>query len=474
MSPIGWEVAPTVQNRRRPDGNGVNRTRHPTALISFSIQVPNKMSRWSLVVVVLFALMAGCSKFHHRPSGVTGSAVWVDGVFIDCEVEASMKADRCTVFGDKTGAILADGLFVLDSSKGPASRAELRYAAFRDRTIFLVDARTLSLLLASERDPTNRRIMDSLKRISSAAHGQPVDCGKTPTNNPDEKAGECAVHAFESRRPFYVRYYVPGTIYDYSYGLAGDSNGNVFEVAYNGKGINKLGLSKKTQLSEDGQLAVMPCPKPTSVIKTGEGTVACALPVTKQGQSGLVQQIPIDTSICEIATNPWAFNNKIVRVHGHVSGNFEYSEIEGDGCDQSIWFAYGDSSGPPGLAAYVAGGAMPGGENDEGGRTAPVDVKLIRDSNFRKFERLMVARVKADARSEKVNPDHPVFHRVTATFIGRIDGVTPEIHAAHLKRSPMDRADYLGFGQMGLFDAQLVVQSVEGDAVLGLEKGGSN
>jgi hypothetical protein len=29
----------------------------------------------------------------------------------------------------------------------------------------------------------------------------------------------------------------------------------------------------------------------------------------------------------------------------------------------------------------------------------------------------------------------------------------------------MDKADYLGFGQMGLYDAQLVVISVESDAV---------
>src|SRR6266852_4799636 len=31
----------------------------------------------------------------------------------------------------------------------------------------------------------------------------------------------------------------------------------------------------------------------------------------------------------------------------------------------------------------------------------------------------------------------------------------------------MDRADFLGFGQMGLFDAQLVIQSVKDDAVCG-------
>jgi hypothetical protein len=53
-----------------------------------------------------------------------------------------------------------------------------------------------------------------------------------------------------------------------------------------------------------------------------------------------------------------------------------------------------------------------------------------------------------------------------ATFIGRIDGVPDDVHAFHLKRKDMNRADFLGFGQMGLFDGQFVVQSVEQDAVL--------
>ena len=78
----------------------------------------------------------------------------------------------------------------------------------------------------------------------------------------------------------------------------------------------------------------------------------------------------------------------------------------------------------------------------------------------------MTAAIKADARSAKSHADELVFHRVTATFVGRIDAVSPEIHAAHLKRSPTDRPDYKGFGQMGLFDAQLVVQFVENDAIM--------
>ncbi|PYU28542.1 MAG: hypothetical protein DMG32_02325 [Acidobacteria bacterium] len=52
-------------------------------------------------------------------------------------------------------------------------------------------------------------------------------------------------------------------------------------------------------------------------------------------------------------------------------------------------------------------------------------------------------------------------YRVTATFIGRIDGVSKEIHAAHVKRSSRNPVDGKGFGHMGMFDAQIVVQSVE-------------
>jgi len=53
------------------------------------------------------------------------------------------------------------------------------------------------------------------------------------------------------------------------------------------------------------------------------------------------------------------------------------SEIEGDGCDQSIWFAYGDTSGPPGLAAYVAGGAK--SQNRREG-CAPAEVVRVESS----------------------------------------------------------------------------------------------
>lgn len=52
-------------------------------------------------------------------------------------------------------------------------------------------------------------------------------------------------------------------------------------------------------------------------------------------------------------------------------------------------------------------------------------------------------------------------YRVAATFTGRVDGVSKQVHEAHRKRSSGDQIDGKGFGHMGMFDAQIVVQSIE-------------
>lgn len=54
---------------------------------------------------------------------------------------------------------------------------------------------------------------------------------------------------------------------------------------------------------------------------------------------------------------------------------------------------------------------------------------------------------------------------MTATFIGRIDAVSNEVHE-YLQKQPVDRRLMLGFGQLGAFEAQLTLQSVEDDAKL--------
>jgi hypothetical protein len=424
-----------------------------------------KMRLPNLIRIGALVCLSGCSKYHHRPGNVPSSAIWVDGTFIVCSIETEAKANRCTVYKDDSGEILADGLFVLNSTGRAAESAALDYAAFGKRKIYLANTGILVPFVPSERDPANRLIHETLVKFATHGTGEVVDCGKSPMTPIAHEVAACGMDAFAEKKAFYLRYDLSLAERFQSYGLASDGKGDVAEVIYNSEGLLKIAFPKRSQLFGENHVAVTPCPKPVVLVKTETGELACALPPSKEDSFLAEQQKPADTTLCEIADNPSAFNNKLVRVRGHVSVNFEYSTVEGDGCSNGLWFTYGDGSGPPGLAAYVMGGAQPGAEDADGTYVPPIKVKLVRDSNFAKFQRMMVAAVNADSRAAKSSPNEYVYHRVTATFVGRIDGVSPEIHAFHLKKSPMDKADYLGFGQMGLYDAQLVVKSVESDAV---------
>jgi hypothetical protein len=140
--------------------------------------------------------------------------------------------------------------------------------------------------------------------------------------------------------------------------------------------------------------------------------------------------------------------------------------LSGDGCQQALWFSYGEDGGPPTLAAYVGGGARPGSEDPEGRLILPAPITLVRDSKLKRFEEQTVAMARADADYEKKHPNQYVSHCVTATFIGRIDAVSSEIHEFRKKQKTHEPPDYLGFGQMGLYEAQLIVQSVVDNAEL--------
>jgi len=183
-----------------------------------------------------------------------------------------------------------------------------------------------------------------------------------------------------------------------------------------------------------------------------------------QGDTKDARSKPIETTVCKIMENPSAFNNKLVKVRGYVSVSFEYSMLRAEGCADVLWFAIGDASGPPGLVATVNGSGRPGGKNSKGVPVKPIPVKLVRDSSYEKFEHYMTVKAEdkpcLDLMAEPTPPDCDV-HQVTATFIGRVDSVSKKIHAAHLKRPSSDNPDFKGFGQMGMFDAQFVLQSVE-------------
>jgi hypothetical protein len=190
-------------------------------------------------------------------------------------------------------------------------------------------------------------------------------------------------------------------------------------------------------------------------------------PLTRGQQTATKQpQAPIETSVCKIVNDPSAYNNKLVKVRGHVWANFEYSILVGEETCPAlgVWFAFADGSAAPELIATVTGNGTPGGRNSNGRATPPIAVRLVRDANLEELEHYWALSAKGAACTD--GPRAPVIpdcttYRVTATFIGRVDGVSKEVHAAHLKRASQGRADFKGFGLMGMFDAQIVVQSVE-------------
>jgi hypothetical protein len=315
-------------------------------------------------------------------------------------------------------------------------------------------------------DAPDRVFTDRLKTISAQKGGHAIDCGITTANHPENSVAVCGQTAFEQHTPFFLGYETLFRDLAFAYGMAGDAKGGVFVMSYQGRGYPPVPLNRHMQLMDDNHTRVMECFKPVTLEITARGLLACTTPVNQEESEKAAGQKPLDTTVCTVLANPAAFNNKIVRIRGHYSGNFEYSELSGDGCDgSSLWFGYGGGSGPPNLAAYASTGNInPGSEDSEGRRVLPVPVNLIRDSKFERFEKA----VRSFPSNHGVVPliggaPEPKF--VTATFIGRIDAVSTEVHE-FLKKQPAERRIGLGFGQMGQFEAQFILQSVEDDATM--------
>jgi hypothetical protein len=250
-------------------------------------------------------------------------------------------------------------------------------------------------------------------------------------------------------------------IYDepvqWGYGLAGDAAGNVFAVTYHDRGFPPIALNRHMQLMDDNHNRVTECIKPITLSTTPRGLLACVTPVNQEQSDEAAHQKPVDTTICAILADPPAFNNKVVRIRGRYSGNFEYSELSGDGCSGSLWLAYAGGGGPPNLAAYVSMSNMLGSEDSDGKRILPVPVVLVRDSKLERFNAL----VRMNTGRYGPSTDQ----RVTATFIGRIDAASKEVHD-YLQKQLLEKRIGLGFGQMGSFEAQFTLESVEDNAAL--------
>jgi hypothetical protein len=232
-----------------------------------------------LVSICLSTVLSACGGSHVRPANVPPSAVWVDNTFIDCSTDPKSGANRCTVYKDGTGDILADGLFSPKNSHAALDKSELRYAAYGDGTIFLQDARVLVLWAASERDPSNLVNSKRLRAVAGNGTTEAIDCRKVAASGSAETSADCVLRAFAQKRAFYVSYYRQ-YVKSFGYvGLAGDAQGNVYGVEYYGYPWREGGWPRTSELFDGNHTVVLPCPKPVVLAKTFDGQLTCARPV---------------------------------------------------------------------------------------------------------------------------------------------------------------------------------------------------
>jgi hypothetical protein len=142
----------------------------------------------------------------------------------------------------------------------------------------------------------------------------------------------------------------------------------------------------------------------------------------------------VDTTVCDVAKEPAAFDNRLVRLTATLAGNFEISSIRDPvhaDC-KSMWFTY-PSSGPAAYVSFSTG---------EPPKPRP-SLQLTKDKNFREFQKYVDAKMYSRQR-DSLCMDCPRYE-VTAVMVGLVE-------FAGAGR---------GFGHMNMFPVQFVLHSIE-------------
>jgi hypothetical protein len=210
----------------------------------------------------------GCAQKSQRPANVPTSAVNVDGAYIQCSVASAAQANRCTVYGDHTGDVLASGLFVLSGAGRAAVSEDLKFAAFDGTQIYLADARALYPVLLDELAVMQRRL-----RV--LAGDGAVACGRMRANLDLRVASDCARNALASKKPFYVYYILQRDSPFLADGIAGNSAGEI-----NTKWPS-LGPPHGAQLSDSGYILTQVCPKPVKLWGSNDDKLTCFPPMER-------------------------------------------------------------------------------------------------------------------------------------------------------------------------------------------------
>jgi hypothetical protein len=163
----------------------------------------------------------------------------------------------------------------------------------------------------------------------------------------------------------------------------------------------------------------------------------------------------IDTTVCDVLSNPQSFDGKIVRVKGVVITGFEEFAIKPSGCNQTvntIWLAYPEGTkgkaGPAALLRLQLGKNHPAAVTNVS-RTA---VTLDKNKDFKDFDNLLSTPAKTSGVCLAC-----VKFTVTATLVGRLDGAKD---TGLIRDSGGKVIGIGGFGNLNRYAARLVLQSV--------------
>ncbi|HET6843541.1 MAG TPA: hypothetical protein VFK06_17950 [Candidatus Angelobacter sp.] len=112
-------------------------------------------------------------------------------------------------------------------------------------------------------------------RLATIAGEGAQNCGRVGLKENPAQATKCALKAFRRREAFYVRYDDVGLDSDTSSGIAGDSEGRVYIVNFDGMGIDSHWLPPGATMPDGYHTLVIPCSMPVRLNKTPEGHLTC-------------------------------------------------------------------------------------------------------------------------------------------------------------------------------------------------------
>ena len=222
------------------------------------------------IFLLFFIGLLACRTTPNRPANVPASAVSIDRVFIDCSVEESSRANRCTVYEGNSGEVQVSGLFELSGAGREANQTELRYAGFDGSRIWLQDARTLNPVFLLE-----YAVPGMTSQLAALAGRDALDCGRVTRNQKPNAASDCARKALADSKPFYVSYDQKAWGGGYTVGFARDTKGNLYFVEYSIEGWPPQPPSEVERVSDDRHIRFGACPKPPVLFKVGNGELTC-------------------------------------------------------------------------------------------------------------------------------------------------------------------------------------------------------